>query len=371
MATTRYRLEAEIPFRRTGLSEPVTTDSESSRSERKGIHRYAIAVYGQIAGIIGALTIATFLGHFIAFDWRGALAQITGVWDSAVRPTVKVILDAVVIYPCAWLFRWHIAIQIVLRDYISVGIVLFFSGMRIEWKIIWPAYKQLPYDIFTEWCISITDGCIFITKWCLHYIWYTQRRVSLKLALVRELRKSYKLRFLLPALTLLWVRNRGHTLFAWASKLRERRRRSATRRRLRREIRSSYSLRRSWRRRWIFRIGTARYWVLEVPFYYFVWPMLLILYGIFIDVVAVLLMIVVVPAVFVPAFVLTWPISLVLNVLLFTPIGDRIMLSPLTTREIIYRNRPGRIHTVCMTIAPILWLGLMVLVNTILKVAGI
>jgi hypothetical protein len=134
------------------LSDPATSDSHSPSDPKRG-YRLAFFVYQNITGLLGALSIAAFLGHFIEFDWRGMLAQLFGVWDSSVRPTVKLLFDATIIAACAKLFKWHIAIPLMLRDYISAGVVLTLSGVRAERRPlshIIPTLASLKADVL-EW----------------------------------------------------------------------------------------------------------------------------------------------------------------------------------------------------------------------------
>ena len=47
-----------------------------------------------------------FLGHFIDFDWRGALRELLGMWDVYARPAVKLLFDATVVAFAKWAFGW-------------------------------------------------------------------------------------------------------------------------------------------------------------------------------------------------------------------------------------------------------------------------
>jgi hypothetical protein len=90
-------------------------------------------LYQQIASVIGAFALIAYFGHFIAFDWRGALADLIGVWDSHVRPAVKWLLNETVV-ALAWrAFHVEIVLSPAQRDYLAAGLVLVFSVLRAQY----------------------------------------------------------------------------------------------------------------------------------------------------------------------------------------------------------------------------------------------
>jgi hypothetical protein len=181
-------LYRKAEFRRRGRS-PVKV--------RKGL-RYAVAGYSQIVAVFGALTIATFVGHFVSLDWKGALAQITGVWDTIVRPLTVLSLNAVFLNPCKWLFGIDITIPVIWRDYIEVGIVLAISGLRVERKPYFTVlfsgmaiailYTFQDILLFVLWLVGIFDMLIFIMT-----VYFTIRnRIAYEWLVIRSLRKEMR-----------------------------------------------------------------------------------------------------------------------------------------------------------------------------------
>jgi len=105
-------------------------NGESNSAERSDLSKLGFAIYEHISAILAAIALAAFIGHFINFDWRGAINQLFSAWDAVVRPTVKQILDITIVRPLARLFNWHINIPVLVRDYIAVGLVFLMSFVR-------------------------------------------------------------------------------------------------------------------------------------------------------------------------------------------------------------------------------------------------
>lgn len=98
-------------------------------SEPRGIGLGYI-IYQQILAIIGAFALVAFLGHFISFDWRGAVADLVGVWTDYVRPTVKWVMDATIVALVRRAFGWNVEIPPVATDYFGVGAVTWLAAIR-------------------------------------------------------------------------------------------------------------------------------------------------------------------------------------------------------------------------------------------------
>jgi hypothetical protein len=58
------------------------------------------------------------------------IAYFVGYWDDYVRPAVKLALDTIVVAPLRWLFSWHFEVPLVVRDYLSVGVIFGLSVLR-------------------------------------------------------------------------------------------------------------------------------------------------------------------------------------------------------------------------------------------------
>lgn len=101
-------------------------------SGRFGLTGFPLLVYQQVAGMIGAFALAALVSHVAEIDWRGALAAAIDVWDTYVRTAVKGALDLIIVMPLAWLFEWRIDIPLLVRDYVSVGLMLFLSSVRVD-----------------------------------------------------------------------------------------------------------------------------------------------------------------------------------------------------------------------------------------------
>ena len=54
------------------------------------------------------------------------------MWDEIVRPAVKLLLDITVVAFVKWALGWSIEVPKLLRDYVSVGLVFFFSSLRTD-----------------------------------------------------------------------------------------------------------------------------------------------------------------------------------------------------------------------------------------------
>jgi hypothetical protein len=98
-------------------------------SEARGIS-FGYVIYQQVAGVLGAFALAAFLGHFVHLDWRGALADLIGLWGQYVRPVVKLFFEITVVAFVKWAFNWRIEVPLLVRDYFSVGAVLLLSTLR-------------------------------------------------------------------------------------------------------------------------------------------------------------------------------------------------------------------------------------------------
>lgn len=86
--------------------------------------------YTQVAGVLGAFSLAGFAGHHFAMGWRGILLTAVGAWDSYIRPATNWFLDATVVALFNTLFHFRIDIPLLARDYLSVGLILCLSWVR-------------------------------------------------------------------------------------------------------------------------------------------------------------------------------------------------------------------------------------------------
>jgi hypothetical protein len=86
--------------------------------------------YTQVAGVLGAFSLAGFAGHYFEAGWRGLLFTLIDGWDHYVRPATTWLLDVAVVSPL-WSYA-HLRIDIPppARDYLSVGLILCLSWVR-------------------------------------------------------------------------------------------------------------------------------------------------------------------------------------------------------------------------------------------------
>jgi len=86
--------------------------------------------YSQIAGVLGAFSLAAFAGHYLDFGWRGLLLNLIEGWDHYVRPATAWLLDATVVAWIRSLFHIHLHLPQLAKDYFSVGFILCLSWVR-------------------------------------------------------------------------------------------------------------------------------------------------------------------------------------------------------------------------------------------------
>lgn len=83
--------------------------------------------YSQVAGVVGAITLASFFAHFV--DWRGAVSELVIWWSTMVRPLVSIFLDPVISF-LNGVFGLELRVPVLVEDYLGVGFVLVFSRLR-------------------------------------------------------------------------------------------------------------------------------------------------------------------------------------------------------------------------------------------------
>lgn len=86
--------------------------------------------YSQIAGVLGAFSLAAFAGHYGDIGWRGILLTLIEGWDHYVRPSTAWLLDVTVVAWIQSLFHIHIVLPQLAKDYFSVGFILGLSWIR-------------------------------------------------------------------------------------------------------------------------------------------------------------------------------------------------------------------------------------------------
>ena len=112
-------------------TDPVTKPNQAVGPSRRRSRLISLGTgaYQHVAGVLGAFALAAFGSQVFSLDWRGILADVVGVWDEYVRPVAKLLADMIV-WPVERLFGWNIDVPVIVRDYFSVGLVLFLSFMR-------------------------------------------------------------------------------------------------------------------------------------------------------------------------------------------------------------------------------------------------
>lgn len=169
-------------------------------------------VYQQILAVFGAFALAALISHLIDLEWRSFLGTLVGYWDEYVRPTVKWVLDTLIVAPLRWAFDWRVEFPLLARDYLSVGIVTALSlvrstyrtspkgrrdvivlfklvrGFGLEDVLLWPPIVPLVWPLTMPWLVYI-----FISTYVAPVT-----RLSLKVEQVR----IWTILALLPALYL-------------------------------------------------------------------------------------------------------------------------------------------------------------------------
>lgn len=84
-------------------------------------------VYGQIAAVLGALSLLALLTNFADFGLKGVVRTAFDLWAQTARPLAASLVHALVtVLPEAWRFEP----PTILKDYAAVGVMLFFSHIR-------------------------------------------------------------------------------------------------------------------------------------------------------------------------------------------------------------------------------------------------
>ena len=86
--------------------------------------------YTQVAGVLGAFSLAAFAGHYFDVGWRGLLLTLIDGWDIYIRPATNWLLDVSVVALLRSVFHIKFDIPPFLKDYLSVGIILCLSWVR-------------------------------------------------------------------------------------------------------------------------------------------------------------------------------------------------------------------------------------------------
>lgn len=89
-----------------------------------------VFAYKQVMNVLAALSLAFFVSRHFNLQWHGVIAELVDFWGTTVRPLTKILLDNTVVPLCAWLFHWRLSIPLLVRDYLSVGIILSLSAYR-------------------------------------------------------------------------------------------------------------------------------------------------------------------------------------------------------------------------------------------------
>jgi len=115
-----------------------------------GAIRFAWGAYQQLAAVLGAFSMAVFVGEVFDLGWHGILAKLVGIWSEYVRPVAEWLLDWVV-WPFNYFFDWHVEIPLVVRDYLSVGLILALSFLRtyrseFSWRDAWGDLVLMPFS---------------------------------------------------------------------------------------------------------------------------------------------------------------------------------------------------------------------------------
>jgi len=112
----------------TATEDPPAQADRPTRKASKAA-KVGWGVYRQVAAVLAAFGLAALLGHFWNIGWRGFLETVVGVWSATVRPAMEWVLHVVVTVPLRWL-GITLVVPTWLRDYLSVGVILWVSYRR-------------------------------------------------------------------------------------------------------------------------------------------------------------------------------------------------------------------------------------------------
>ncbi|MFN9355662.1 MAG: hypothetical protein ACK6A4_02380 [Alphaproteobacteria bacterium] len=106
----------------------MTTSDETRAQRGPGLSLF-LGIYGQIAAVLGALSLIVFLGNVIDLGLKGVIREIVEWWVLNVRPIVGL--------PIHWLVQqlpetWRFEVPDILKDYFAVGVVTVLSLLRVE-----------------------------------------------------------------------------------------------------------------------------------------------------------------------------------------------------------------------------------------------
>ena len=127
----------------TGEQHQTERPASKAPSTRGSVANVGWAVYQQIAAVLGAFALAALLGHFIDIGWQGLLDTLVGYWDEHVRPTVHWALRLLISRPLMWAFSWDVEIPLIVRDYLSVGVITALSIFREVRRFFRTGYLRL------------------------------------------------------------------------------------------------------------------------------------------------------------------------------------------------------------------------------------
>lgn len=85
--------------------------------------------------MLAALSFAFFIARHFDFKWRGILAELVDLWGAVVRPLTKQVVDYAFVIPFEWAFHIRVEVPLIVRDYLSVGIILLLSVLRARVRL--------------------------------------------------------------------------------------------------------------------------------------------------------------------------------------------------------------------------------------------
>ncbi|MFN9355664.1 MAG: hypothetical protein ACK6A4_02390 [Alphaproteobacteria bacterium] len=118
-------------------------------------------IYGQVAAVLGAITLLVFASHFVDVGLKGVIREAFDWWVLNVRPLVG--------QPIQWLVSqlpeaWRFEVPEIMKDYVAVGAVSLFSFVRtifgyggewsefFDWESIWTCFLLLTlWPLFMFW----------------------------------------------------------------------------------------------------------------------------------------------------------------------------------------------------------------------------
>ena len=109
--------------------EEQREEEQHGPSKLRKAAKFGRGLYQQVASTFSAIGMLALIAGLWHLGLRGVIAWLVGIWDATVRPAVAFVLHGLVTVPLGWI-HVHFEVPVVVRDYLSVGLVLALSARR-------------------------------------------------------------------------------------------------------------------------------------------------------------------------------------------------------------------------------------------------